>query len=102
MILSRLNVALADGFTSSTTFRTADPLDKLDVLVRNADALCELEVAGAWRDGFQLARGVGISRPGLSELYKREGGIRAIRFRNLTAGQAATLSFLDLYYGVGQ
>lgn len=94
---SRLNLELADTFTSSATFQLGDRLDKLDVLVRGADAVCELLIAGTWRDGFELARGIGVSRPGLDSLYEREGGIRGIRFRNRTAGEDATLSMLDLY-----
>lgn len=96
-LTSRIGVVLSDGFTSSATFLLDGPLDKLDVLVRNADAIAEFQVAGAWRDGLELPRGIGASRPGLSELYVREGGIRGIRFRNRTAGDAATLSYLDLY-----
>lgn len=94
---SRAGLVLADGFTSSTTFLLDGPLDKLDLLVRDADALCEFLVAGAWRDGLELPRGIGVSRPGLSDLFERERGIRGVRFRNRAAGQAATLTFVDLY-----
>lgn len=96
-VTSRIGLPLADGFTSSTSFLLDGPLDKLDLLVRDADALAEFLIANAWRDGLELPRGVGVSRPGLSELYQREGGIRGVRFRNRTSGEAATLTFLDLY-----
>lgn len=96
-VRSRIGVTLADGFTDASTFLLDGPLDKLDLLVRDGDALAEFLVAGTWRDGLELPRGIGVSRPGLSELYQHERGIRGIRFRNRTAGEAATLTFLDLY-----
>ena len=96
-IRSLAELVLPDLPTPASTVITASPIEKVDVLVRDADAICEFLINNAWTDPLRLSRGIAVSRAGLADLYRTRGSARGIRLKNAVTGSPATLVIFDLY-----
>ena len=92
---SRTGLTVSGPPIEATTFRFGSPLEKLDVLVKYADAVTvEFLVENRWGDRLQLERDAFGSKTGLVDLFEGRGGCYGVRFASLA--ETATISF-DAY-----